>query len=366
MISVQLVTGDLNIGADGTVTHVDGKRVYAFGHRFLSIGPAEMPFAEAEVLTLLPNLNTSFKISAARGWLGAITADYSTAVSGELGRKAPMAPVTLDVAGRKCNMEMVVDRVLSPFLLQMAVFSAIDSAERTLGAVSFRLSGTIEFQGEPAPVKIENIYAGDFNVPLQAALGVAAPLAYAMQSGFESMRLKRVALTVDAWPEKRLLQIEQAWTSKRTVRPGETVDVMVLLAGDGGVERVGKARYQVPAGAPVGMLYFTVADGMTTNLAEFRQTVGAPQKSPRQVMGLLNGLRGNSKAYVRVWRAQPSYQVQGEDLPAPPPSAGLILAKAQPPGLALAGWGSKVAELEVGAGEVMISGSRTVQVEVKE
>src|SRR3990172_5208181 len=50
MISVQLVRGDLGMSADGTVTLVDQGRVYAFGHRFLSAGPTDIPFAESEVL----------------------------------------------------------------------------------------------------------------------------------------------------------------------------------------------------------------------------------------------------------------------------------------------------------------------------
>src|ERR1035438_1597117 len=38
MISVQLLSGDYNVGADGTVTYIDANRVYAFGHRFLDLG----------------------------------------------------------------------------------------------------------------------------------------------------------------------------------------------------------------------------------------------------------------------------------------------------------------------------------------
>src|SRR5215467_13454717 len=38
MISVQLLSGDMSVSADGTVTAIDGDRVYAFGHRFLSSG----------------------------------------------------------------------------------------------------------------------------------------------------------------------------------------------------------------------------------------------------------------------------------------------------------------------------------------
>src|SRR5204862_7561889 len=68
MISVQLMAGDLSVGADGTVTHIDGSRIYAFGHRFLDVGATALPFARAEVLTLLANTNTSFKISTAKEW----------------------------------------------------------------------------------------------------------------------------------------------------------------------------------------------------------------------------------------------------------------------------------------------------------
>ena len=99
MISVLLLTGDMSVGADGTVTWVDGRRVLAFGHRFLSVGATELPFARSEVLALAPNLATSFKISAARELMGAITGDYSTAVRGELGRRAAMVPLSLRVTG---------------------------------------------------------------------------------------------------------------------------------------------------------------------------------------------------------------------------------------------------------------------------
>jgi hypothetical protein len=88
MISVQLLSGDMSVGADGTVTAIDGDRVYAFGHRFLAEGPTDLPFALAEVLALLPNLSSSFKISTAREWMGAITADRDTAISGLTGQQA--------------------------------------------------------------------------------------------------------------------------------------------------------------------------------------------------------------------------------------------------------------------------------------
>ena len=38
-VGVSLVDGDLELGATGTVTHIDGDRVYAFGHPIYNLGP---------------------------------------------------------------------------------------------------------------------------------------------------------------------------------------------------------------------------------------------------------------------------------------------------------------------------------------
>ncbi len=93
MISVGLITGDMNMTADGTVTYVDGNRIYAFGHRFLDAGPVEMPFAHSEVIASIPTVNSSFKISSPHGWVGTILSDRSTAVAGEIGRCSAHGPV---------------------------------------------------------------------------------------------------------------------------------------------------------------------------------------------------------------------------------------------------------------------------------
>src|SRR5262249_43555273 len=53
-VGVMLVGGDLMLGATGTVTHVDGDRVYAFGHPMYNLGPTEFPMTRAYVYTVLP------------------------------------------------------------------------------------------------------------------------------------------------------------------------------------------------------------------------------------------------------------------------------------------------------------------------
>jgi hypothetical protein len=369
MISVQLVSGDMAVGADGTVTHVDDKRVYAFGHRFLAAGETELPFTNASVLTLLPNLSTSYKISASGEPLGAITTDHNAAISGELGRSAAMASVNLRVDGAEgvvtYKMNMVRDPLLSPMLLQMMLYSALDSTERTLGAATVRLQGKVRFEGVTEPVQIENMYAGDYNVPLVASMGTVLPVAYALQNSVDPLRIEAVDLAIESLPQKRAVSIEQVWLNKRKVRPGETVDISVLMVGEGGHEFKRTIKYEVPVGAPTGPLHLTVADGATTNASEQRVYNVTQPRPAHQIVDFLNSLRGSTKGYVRLWRADPAYTLDGQDLPDPPPSVGLILAKT-PGAAAQPGRTSTVAEIEFSAGDAVITGSKTVQIQVED
>jgi hypothetical protein len=372
MISVQLVAGDFSVAADGTVTHIDGNRVYAFGHRFLDVGATALPFARSDVVALIPNLNTAFKLSTAREWMGAIYQDRDTAISGELGRKVPLVPVTISVSrGAKpiqnYQLQMVNDALLSPLLLQMAVYSSIDATERTVGASTVRITGEVEFQNASAPIRLDNMFAADNGSAMQASLNTAIPVAYIMQSGFNSLQLKRAAIHIESFDKKKQLTIEDVTSSKREVRPGEKLQLNVTFAGDNGAETVRQLTYDVPIGAEPGALYFTVADANTSNLSDFRQILSASPRTTGQLITTVNNLHPNTKAYVRVWRTDPAFQLAGSDLPDPPPSVALILTGSQS---TLAGVtqvrNSKIAEMEIDAGDMVISGAKTVQVEIKE
>jgi hypothetical protein len=371
MIAVELLSGDMSIGAEGTVTAVDGKRIYAFGHQFMSVGNTELPFARAEVLTLLPNLNSSFKISSPLEWMGAITQDRSTSIYGELGRKADTIPVSITVKdGRRAplayRMQMIQDRVLSPYIVQTAVYSAMDATERTLGLASYSLHGGVEFVNGAPRLKLDNTYAGDFNVPLQASSGVAAPLSSILGAGFDALKIKSINLEIEASERKRFLQVDQISASPKQVHAGDSVELAVIFTGENGVEVQKSVRYRVPIGAPAGPLNFTVSDGSVTNAFDYQQMAAEAPKSPTQLVSFLNNLRPNTNAYVRVWRTDPAFQVQGQDLPAPPPSVGLILAKSQAAQGVWVPRGSKIAELQIPTGDVVVSGSKTAQVDVTE
>ncbi|MFL6463911.1 MAG: hypothetical protein ACJ73N_05825 [Bryobacteraceae bacterium] len=379
MISVQLLSGDMAISADGTVTYVDGKHVYAFGHRFLDSGGTDLPFARADVVALLPALNSSVKLSAAREWVGSITSDRSTAITGEIGRPARMIPLSIsvqsaDTSTHPYQMRVVSDRLLTPFIVQTAIFSTIDATERTLGAGTLRLRGQVEFEGSVTPLTIRDIFVSDSGLAQQVSVDAVVPLGFLLGSGFSNLRIKHISYDLQPVERKRQLRIAQAWTSRNEIHAGESIEITALLQGENGTELTRTASYQVPIGAPSGPLNFTVSDAITLNAPDFAGISQASLHSPEQVVATLNAYRGSEAAYVRVWRQQPSFTISGPlpggDITDPPPSVAIILADPSSSPTSNAALtllrGSQVAELRIPVDNYVVTGSKTVQVEIKD
>jgi hypothetical protein len=379
MISVQLLSGDMAISADGTVTYVDGRHVYAFGHRFLDSGGTDLPFARADVIALLPALNSSVKLSAAREWVGSITSDRSTAIAGEIGRPAQTIPFAVSVQSantstHRYQMQVINDRLLTPFIIQTAIFSTIDATERTLGAGTLRLRGRVQFEGSVPPLTIHDIFVSDSGLAQQASVDAVVPLGFLLGSGFDGLRIKQVSYDLQPVETKRQLRIAQAWASASEVHAGEPVQVTALLQGEDGVEMTRTATYQVPIGTPNGPLNFTVSDAITLNAPDFAGISQSSLHSPEQVVEVLNAYRGSEAAYLRVWRQQPAFTISGPlpggEITDPPPSVALILADPSSSPTSNAALtllrGSQVAEIRMPVNDYVVTGAKTVQVEVKD
>ena len=370
MISVQLMRGDLAMGADGTVTHIEGNALYAFGHRFLSTGSTELPFSRSEVLTLLPNVATSFKISAAREMMGTITHDGSAAVKGELGRAARMVSLDAAVEGVGANeaykVELARDRLLTPFLAQVATYAFLDANERTAGAATVRVRGRVEFEGNLPALKIDNVYAGDTNVPLLASLAAALPLTYAAQTGFDELIPRHISLNVQASEQKRQWTVQQISSTRNSVKPGEEVEFIAVLRDESGRDLSQKFSWRVPAGAPAGTLTAVLSDASTANLTDFAATLSQAPPTAEATVELLNALRTNRKAYLRLMYARPGFTVNSRLMPSAPASLALLMKRWQT-GLGAAVQGQSAAvEFEMEPGVGAVAGSKSAIIEIKE
>lgn len=377
MISVQLISGDLSVAADGTVTYVRGKRIWAFGHPFMNSGPTEMPFARSEVMAVVPNLNSSFKASNAKEWVGTIVSDRSTAISGEIGRPAHTVPLSIGVKSgamgeQTYHMQVVRDRLFTPLLTQMALLSVMETTARAIGAGSMRLNMKIEFEGAP-PLNLHDEFVSDSALPQQVAADSVVELGFLLSCGFKSLAIKSIDYELAPVDQKHELHIAQAWTSAHQVQPGDTVTVNVLLAGEDGERLFRTVDYKVPIGAPEGQLNFTVSDANTLNFPEFAGMNAASARTGQELISMLNRYRGSEAAYVRVWRAEPAFTIAatspGQEITDPPPSVMLVLADPSTSPVAnmtqLQTRGSGVAELTIPAPDYVVTGAKTIQVDVR-
>ncbi len=379
MISVSLLSGDLNMNADGTVTYVDGKTIYAFGHRFLDAGSVELPFARSDVIAVVPTLTSSFKISAPRAWIGTILSDRSTAISGEIGRPAHTVPLSVTVRSaitgdHTYHFQVINNRLLTPFITQTALFSVIDATERTLGAGTLRLQGRMQFDGGLPDLVVRNTFISDSAVPQQASADAVVPLGFVLGGEFQNLHLKDMSFQIDASETKRQLRVAQAWASTQEVHPGGSVQITTLLQGENGTELTRTATYKVPIGASTGALNFTASDANTLNVPDFAGLSQSALQTPAELIRTINAFRDSDALYLRVWRQEPAFTISGPlpggELGDPPPSVALILADPSSsatsnPALTVTR-GSQVAEIRLPVNGYVVTGSKTIQVEVKE
>ena len=98
-VAVDVLRGDLNFSAIGTVTYVDGDRVLLFGHPFFQSGGIRLPLSTASITTILGSLYTSFKLGVPGTPIGTATQDRRTAVAGRLGATPALMPIRVEVTG---------------------------------------------------------------------------------------------------------------------------------------------------------------------------------------------------------------------------------------------------------------------------
>ena len=106
-----MVTGDFDLSGIGTVTHVEGDRVYGFGHPMFGLGACEFPMMTGYIHTVYPRTSVSMKMGSPLKVVGVIDTDVSTGVSGRLGLKPDMIPIRVKVkAGRYSDRAPIVSR----------------------------------------------------------------------------------------------------------------------------------------------------------------------------------------------------------------------------------------------------------------
>jgi hypothetical protein len=241
-IGVQLVRGDLNATAIGTVTHVVGRELVAFGHPMSNAGETGLPTATARILHVLANEQRSFKFGEAVAPLGALVNDRQAAIVVDSGVVAATVPVTLRLHGvdglphSEWHFEVAAHRVLTPVLILGAISSALDAAVSDETDMTFEARSRVAIEGRADLVELTDRGYSAGGVAAQGALSrlrLFETLEVVYGNPFEDARVRSVELDLTVRFAREVTTIVDAVVADDEVDPGERVNVQVTLRSFG-------------------------------------------------------------------------------------------------------------------------------------
>lgn len=365
-VSVQLVRGDYSIAASGTVTFRDGEHVYAFGHPFLALGGSDLPMTESSVLTVVPNLFNSFKLSVPGRMVGSISQDRATGVFGQLGHAPKMIPVKINLhtsrdRDEQFSYEVVNDEFLTPLLLTITVFSSIGAHERSIGPSTISVRGAVMIEGQKQ-IDLERRFSTT-NAALLAAGSIAGPVAELLGSGFDNVNISGIVLDISSSEVKQTATLERISLDRVEVRRGETAEVQAYVRTQAGKQFVERIPVQIPTDVPSGQLMIMIGDGAT-----LQESSSARVFVPRdlgQLVSAINKVKKNDRLYLKLLRPAPGVVIGTSELPNLPPSVVATLNNDRNSGGYTPVSLSLIDEHELPPAEFVISGQQVITVNVK-
>ena len=361
-VGASLLRGDFEMGATGTVTWVDGTRVYAFGHPFLGMGPTSMAMTRARVYTVLPSLANSMKIadlgpaigtlsqdraSAVEGGelggepvggaevgeadlgpvIGVVSQDRATAIGGDMGAPLRELAVRLQLVNgadtpRHFNFYIAQDPAMTPLFAYVSMLNVLTSYQRQTGIMTIGIQGTASF-GTDGAITIDDLYTGD-----QALAGVAnsvlGPLSAMMGNDFGTARPETLDLTLNVSEQQASATIERAWLDTARPKYGATHTLHVQLRNYRGTSETIDVPVTMPTSGPAAVTLL-VCDAPTLAGIEDKELDPNAAKTIPELVSGLNRIRRNNRLYVRLLTAAPGTVIAGRAQPALPGSTRSVL-----------------------------------------
>jgi hypothetical protein len=364
-VSMELARGDYSIAASGTVTLRDGNKIYAFGHPFLSLGTSDMPMSESHVVTVVPNLNNSFKMAVSDSMVGSMTQDRATGVFGELGQAPKMIPVKIDLETSRgqqktLNFEIVNDDFLTPLLLNIAIYNSLLANERGMGDSTIEVSGAIDVAGADAINISRRVVGGQ---AAQSAAGlIAIPVSALLRSKFDDAPISRIDLKIRSIDGAKVASLERLAVDKTQVRAGDTVQVEAYARTVGGKLFVERVPVTIPSDTPAGALSIMIGDG-----GAVQQNAAIQQFVPKNIGELvdtMNRLKMPDRLYLQASRTTSGAVIGVNEMPNLPPSVLATLNSDRSVGGYKPSVQSVVTERELPPAEYVITGQQKLEIQV--
>src|SRR3954468_4677735 len=328
-VSAGYSSGDLRIGAIGTVTYTDGGRVWAFGHPFEAAGARSPLLQDAYVFKVVNDPNASltggsYKLAVAGHDVGTLTNDAFSAIVGRVGTLPTTtlvhaAATDHDTGAAKEVESTVADEtdVDTPTgftaLGAVAPLAVAEAAGGVLRSSPGRLTGRmclrITFRERPKrPARFCNRYlssailspdAGPLGNQVAFSAALDALDAIGLIEAYEgpTPHVAKVGADIDMRRGEQLAFLRSI-EAPRHVRPGQRVRLRVRMQRIRGRTITRTYRVRIPGGLKPGRHALTLrgADQSTPDDALVELLLGddsneEPAHGPATLGGLIDGIR---------------------------------------------------------------------------
>ena len=233
-VSATMVTGDLKLGAVGTVTYVDGDRMVAFGHPFMDRGNTDYFMHNSYIFTVIPSKNIPFKLGSVGAEIGTVNQDRGAGIGGMMG----------------------------PTLSVTSVYHAISNAMDRKG------QGTVDFtytlypeDMKQKPFTRSNMYWSSKDIAERSVDELYNVVRLLEQNRFEKYPLRSIMVDMHVTSERKTAQLLDASASPIIVSPGDTIYVRARLSPYRGEVFYKDLTFTVPKDQPYGDMILEVRGG---------------------------------------------------------------------------------------------------------
>ncbi len=323
-ISVKLISGDLEMDAVGTVTLVEGDRIWAFGHPFYGRGEVDWPIATASILGVLPSVQRSFKFGASGPIVGRLRRDLQPAIVGTIGPGPATIPLRVEVSAptgaRRFSFEAVRDELFSAALLGMANDAALGAIAGDFGRGGAEIEVTVRAEGRTHRFAERGLFTSS---PSEAS--VLPPVIALWTNPFRRILPDSVDVRVRITGETTYLRVVSAEGPATPVRAGATVPIRVHLQRSDGLRITREVAIRVPANARPGRKRLFVGAGRgwwlpglpePENLSDYLDRFDRYERNDDLVVALVAAERaGAARGQVLPRLPRAARVVQGATLP---------------------------------------------------
>jgi len=226
ILNVLLLTGDGKITVSGTITYIDGNKIYGFGHPMFMFGKVDMPISSGYVYTFMPSSYISFRMSSPGKPIGTLKVDGKSGVYGEIGRLPKMVNIKLNIGKTYKHYQSVRSKYLLPNITAFVSYNLLLEKVK-LGEATISDSITIFAMGKTF-LKISKINAGA-NAALSLIGNIHDIMSYLMDNPFTPVVPDSIKIGFSIKKQVEILAIQDVLIPDVSYKEGDTIDIAVIL-----------------------------------------------------------------------------------------------------------------------------------------